>query len=143
MDVTSDQIIDIGLNFIGFVAAGGFCTLLYAAVIGRGKRRSATEAAPAPAFRAGSSLSPVAQAAVAKSQPEFIDLHSWPSKSAAPGLSLPPTSSGRGDGRRHDRAEIIRLARKMVEARASDHNIQATLPISKGELAMLHRDNGR
>ena len=133
MDVFNDRIIDIGLNALGYLVAGGLGMLLYS-MLPRRSRRVATEAAtPAAPLAPATGSAP-------KNTFEFVDLRQGPVN----GQSMSRADSGSGNkggpGRR-DRREIIRLAREMLRAGTADEMVKRTLPISDGELALLHNGN--
>lgn len=133
MDVFNDRIIDIGLNALGYLVAGGLGMLLYS-VLPRRSRRPATEAATPAA------LSVPAAESDPKNTFEFVELR--PSPVEGQGESKVDSIVGsKGGTARRDRREIIRLAREMLKAGTADEMVKRTLPISDGELALLHNGN--
>lgn len=116
MDVWNDRIWDIGLNTLGYLIAGGLGMLMYSVIYGRrceGAPEAKTATAPAPA-------------AATDGPAQFVDLRTQSSPSVAPAAT----------GRR-DKAEVVRLARKMLQAGADRDIIKRTVPISDGELNLL------
>lgn len=135
MDVLNDRIIDVGLNVIGFIAAGLFWMVVYAAITRSRKARAvagnvAQASLPDPA-------------AAEKQKAEFINLDSMPVRSDSVNTVPSPSGSANRAGTRRDRLEIIRIAREMIKNGASDEKIRNALPISKGELALLSGSNRR
>jgi hypothetical protein len=83
------------------------------------------------------------QPPVGKKEPEFINLNSVP---VQPGSDIKASHNSNltgAAGIRRDRLEIIRIAREMINNGASDEKIRNTLPISKGELALLNGSDRR
>ena len=123
MDVISDRIVDVGLNALGYLIAGGLGVLLHSIVLQRRPKASAA----AEAATATGSL----ETSTAASDPgegiEFVRLGTEPPTEAA---SLPNSAH-------RNRREIIRLAREMLEAGTAGEQIKKTLPISQSELALL------
>ena len=132
MDVLNDRIIDVGLNVIGFIAAGLFWMVVYTTITKNRKARTvagndAHASLPDPA-------------AADKQKPEFIDFNSMPVRHYS--VNTVPSSANRA-GTRRNRLEIIRIAREMIKNGASDEKIRNALPISTGELALLSGSNRR
>ena len=135
MDVIDDRIIDVGLNVIGFIAAGLFWMVVYTAITRNRKARTV----------AGNDVQASLPdlAAAEKQKAEFIDLNSMPARyDSVNTIPSPAISANRADTRR-DRLEIIQIAREMIKKGASDEKIRNALPISKGELALLSGSNRR
>lgn len=130
MDVLNDRIIDVGLNVIGFIAAGLFWMIVYTTITKFRKARTASNIdIPIP--------QPV-PAAADMQKPEFISFNSMPVRTDS--VKTAPSTASRS-GTRRNRLEIIRVAREMIENGASDENIRNALPISTGELALLSSNN--
>ena len=132
MDVLNDRIIDVGLNIIGFIAAGLFWMVVYTTITKKSKARAVVDtdvpvSLPVPAT-------------VDKKKPEFIDFNSMPVRTDS--VNTVPSTANRA-GTRRNRLEIIRIAREMINDGASDENIRNALPISTGELALLSSSNRR
>ena len=73
MDVINDRVIDIGLNVVGFIAAGLFWMVVYTAITKNRRARTV----------AGSDIqaSLPDPTAAEKQEPEFVNLNSIPVKS--------------------------------------------------------------
>ena len=137
MDVLNEQVIDIGLDVIGYLAAAGLGMLLYS-VIAERRRTAPASIEPHEAIAA-----PRRSEAVGGVDVQFVDLRGRPSE-AAPFQTQPvgnrPTL--KTDGRR-DRLEVIRLARQMLRAGTPAEMVRRTLPISDAELAFLQSANAQ
>ncbi len=137
MDVISEQLMDAGLNALGYLVAGGLGMLVYS--VFRSRRR-------VPAVQAVGTESQPQPQPTKKTQDkkvEFINLLSSDSSRAARSSSgNVGSASSAGTGRR-DRTEIVRLAREMIKAGTPHEMIKRTLPITDGELALLRTGNNR
>jgi hypothetical protein len=135
MEVSYDQLIDTGINALGYLIASGLAVLVYS--LFQRKRapqaRSLTVATPAP------DLSPATSRATRRA--EFVDLKRSDTTAANGDLAGAVSRLSSGGVGRRDRAEIIRIAREMLEARTPQETIKRTLPISDGELALLQSNN--
>ncbi|MCX6834901.1 MAG: hypothetical protein NTW07_07170 [candidate division Zixibacteria bacterium] len=131
MDVFDEQVIDIGLTVIGYLAAAGLGMLLYSVMAGR--RRSAPTPIEAQEVVTGSRRSEAACGV----DVQYVDLRARQSSalpSRVQSVSHKPTI---GVESRRDRPEIIRLARQMLKAGTPAEMVRRTLPISDAELALL------
>lgn len=139
MEVYTEQIIDIALDAAGYVIAGGIWLLVYSAWQNRRAARAAgvTEPTPAPAPRAATQSTAAALALEGKRSLEFVAFRG--ATGAAATASTPPEiSTAAGGDRRRNRAEVFALARRMLEQGASTETVKSELPVSDGELALLH-----
>lgn len=132
MDVMNDQLIDIGLNILGYLIASALGMLVYSTFHRREKApTTASGTVPQPAAK------PAAAPVEGKKQLEFVTFRGSDSAEISE-VSVPAEPKARVDrNNRADRAEIVRLARGMIKAGASGETIRRTLPISEGELALL------
>jgi len=138
MDVLNEQIIDLGLNVIGYLAAAGLGMLLYSAAVQRRRRAATTTGLN---LKAADTSEATARQVVPSVQ--FVDLRRRSEEAVKPDSGTEGRDRvARGDGRR-DRAEIIRLARQMLSAGAPGETVRRTLPISEGELAFLQSANSK
>jgi len=112
MDVLNDRILDIALNVAGYLIAGALGMLVYSVV--RTRRAAALRSSAAPA----------AALSVPSGEARFVDLRATDA----------PASNKTG---RRDKAEVVRLARRMMQAGADRETIKRTVPISDGELNLL------
>lgn len=136
MDGLQNQMIDIGLNTLGYVVAGLLGVVIYSMA---GKKK-------AQPVRSQSIGEPTAAAIVPPtpvgSDVEFLDLRQQSIQSNRnERASVSPTR--RAGTSRPDRAEIIRLAREMLKAGTPTEMIKRTLPISDGELSLLQPEETR
>jgi hypothetical protein len=132
MDVLSDQLIDIGLNILGYLIAGALGMLIYSTFHRKSEAPAVTPVTPAPITE-----KPAAESAEGKRSLEFVTFRK-PDKAETAEVTAPAESKPQVDrNKRSDRAEVIRLARGMIKAGASGETIRRTLPISEGELALL------
>lgn len=131
MDVLNDQLIDIGLNILGYLIAGALGMLVYSTFRG-GRRAPAT----VPAEATPTSDNP--ESKPDKRNLEFVSFKQAPTAEIKQVTQPAETSRPKMDRqRRVDRVEIVRLAREMIKAGTPDNTIRRTLPISEGELALL------
>lgn len=140
MDVWNDRIIDMGLNILEYLVAGGLGMLIYSVFGGR-QAKPADVAAPVPVSASNPSpVKPSYQPGVGLDC-EFVSFSpAPPMPEAAPsGSDAPPTASQ--SGRRRDRQEIIRMAREMLKSGTAGDLVKRSLPISEGELALLQNGN--
>jgi hypothetical protein len=131
MDVLNDQLIDIGLNILGYLIAGALGMLVYS-TFRRGDRAPA--AVPVEATPTEKNSEPAPD----KRSLEFVSFKPTPTAEIGEGTAPAEPSQPKVDRqRRADRAEIVRLAREMIKAGTPETTIKRTLPISEGELALL------
>ena len=137
MDVINDHIMDIGLNALGYLVAGGLGVLLHSAFMGR-RRQVAGVPAPTPDIES----QPDDPSRPSTRQPfEYVDLRQQRKgkTDAAVGIASRPAAATA----HRDRREIIRVARQMLKAGAAGDQIRATLPISQSELTLLQNSNSK
>ena len=130
MDVINDRIVDVGLNALGYLIAGGLGMLLYSTGQQWRRRRAADPVVATVAE--DPNLKPVT------GEPgkniEFVSFGAEVPADIVP--SAPEVARLPGTSHRN-RREIIRLAREMLEAGTAGTQIRRTLPISQSELALL------
>lgn len=135
IDLLNERAIDIGLNAVGYIAAGLLWMLIYSAFARRGRHAVAESKEAVVAVEpAGDATSPESNTAQVE-RSEFISLKGAESSPAAkdqPGKEVPRSVDGR-----RNRGEIIRVAREMVKNGVTRDMIKRTLPISDGELSLL------
>ena len=142
MDVMNDRIIDIGLNVIGYMAAGLLWMLVYTVYTSRRKVKAETEGTrtgPQVKTAAGSTAETLS---TERRKIEFVSFDQ-PLAEVGPNPALNSESRVTASSSRRNRVEIIRIARQMIEAGSSNDKIRSTLPISDGELTLLSRANRR
>lgn len=136
MDVPYEQLIDIGLNVLGYLIAATLGMIVYSLF----QRRRPATATPTAAVAAVPSPEP--REAEGDRKLNFVDFRR--SDSSEPNGDLAGAVSRTSNGAvRRDRAEIIRLAKEMIQARTPQETIKRTLPISDGELALLQGGEDR
>jgi hypothetical protein len=134
MDVSLDQLIDVGLNVVGFLLAGGLILTLSSLLRRRDKSGSPTAGSRGKAVK----IADVQGADISRATGgmEFVRLGDGSDrKSPDPkesGVSVPGAEKTR-----RNRAEVIRMARKMLAESRSPSAVAGDLPISEAELAML------
>ncbi len=133
MDVlNNDQLIDIGLNVLGYLIAGTLGMLVHSTFRGKKTAPAAVSAEMTPA-----EAPPVTKSAAETRNLEFVSFRQRDSVGNDE-TSSPPEPQPRVDrSKRADRSEIVRLAREMIKAGTPGEMIKRTLPISEGELALL------
>lgn len=141
MDVHTEQLIDIALNVAGYLLAGGLWLLVYTAWQNRRATRAAGTAKSETVGRTAVAAAAVAPADLAPALPkegrrslEFVTFRGDRRQSQpapAPAVEAMPD-------RRRNRAEVFALARRMLAEGASADAVKSELPVSDGELALLH-----
>lgn len=134
MEVSQEQLIDLGLNIVGFLAAGGLLMIVSSVMRGRKQRKLATAESPGVAAREAAPTDTTSD----KDNPdiEFVSLvpKDPVEKDGSPGGVQPAQA---GPIARRNRSEIIKMAKEMLEARRSTEEITESLPVSEAELALL------
>jgi len=129
MGISREILSAAALNVVGYLLAGALLTLLYSSFTNRsGKKRTSGGANPVP----GSGEKPMSNGA---RRVEFVDLRSVPtgdSRSVTASRSTTDTQN-----RQRNRAEVMRLAREMLQSGTPRDNVRSLLPISEGEMALL------
>ena len=136
MGFSSDQIVQIGLNFAGFVTAGLLTAVIYSLWT---ERRQATRAALSRTAPLNLPKMP-ANGPTPEKKPdvEFINLKE---NATRPRRSHRSTASAPADGHKtRDRQEIIRLAKEMLAERKTSAEIRKTLKVTDGELSFLKQN---
>jgi hypothetical protein len=134
MDVSLDQLIDVGLNVVGFLLAGGLILTLSSLLRRRDQSGLRTAGSGGKAVK----VADVQEADISRTPAgmEFVRLSDGlDRKSPNPkdsGVSAPVAEKTR-----RNRAEVIRMARKMLAESRSPSAVAGDLPISEAELAML------
>jgi len=137
MDLSKEVLMDLFLNAVGYLAAGGLSLALYALFCGR--KKAALDSPRPDLSTADQRCGKAGNVAGERRRIEFIKFGEQPYKADAAGTGdvhskrapAMPAASLR------NRIEVIGLARKMINAGASAEKIRAILPISEAELALL------
>jgi hypothetical protein len=126
---TTDIIIDLALNVVGFLAAGVLSLVIYS-IFRRGDRAATPEPRPAAAAATTTTAHPAeTPAPAAPSRPGKVQFVGFGERTEKP--------SAGNDPLRRNRADVLRIAREMIRTGSSDAEIKAALPISDTELAVL------
>lgn len=129
MGISPELLSDAALNVAGYLLAGAILTLLYSAVTHRNSRKNT------PATAAATPQMHEAPATANARRTEYVDLRGVKTSDRQ------PQSTGRTAAetqtRQRNRAEVMRLAREMLQSGTPRDNVRSLLPISEGELAML------
>ncbi len=141
IDLISEQSIDIGLNLIGYLAAGMFWMLIHTAWTNRNKKEAAVNTTAANLNITNQPLN------IQKPEPrkpaqnvQFLNLASPVEPVSQSQREKIPTVIEPSSNRR-DRQDIVRIARQMIKNGVNDNQVKATLPISDGELALIKQSN--
>lgn len=137
MEVQTSQIIDLSLTIGELLVAGLLSVVVYSWLFGR-RRVVAPE-------------TQVMMAAAMPSNPSAAPRDIVEGPRSIQFVSLAPKEESRLggirdsliEGRRRNRAEVIRQARQMIEAGAAKREITTKLRLTEGELALLRRDMNR
>ena len=132
MEGFEQQILDLGLNLIGYVVAASLGILIYSAR----RAKAAARARTAEAAVATATASPSAPGGARQRSSQFLDLRT----AAAPKSSAKATTvqlENPSARRYRNRAAIIRQAREMLNDGVPGPTIQRRLPLSEAELALL------
>ena len=134
--VSIDQLIEIGLNVIGYVAGGAFWLVIYSAWQNRRAGKTETVSEETVSIKKAPTTAAVVQPALATGRDiQYLDLRQVRgSRSKAVKVA-----GGDDDSvtRRRDHAEVFATARRMLEKGAEPDTIKSVLPISDGELALI------
>ena len=124
MEVNQTQLLEIGLNALGFLAAGGMLIVL-ASIFSRKGRKSqpgeTTAASPSKTESGGST-----------GRFQFIDL-----SGETGGLKPPAERSPETALARRNRAEVYELAQRMLQVRKPVQEISDELSMSQAEVNLL------
>jgi hypothetical protein len=133
--ISTDQLIDIGLNVIGFMASGLLCATVYSLFSKRGQQSS--EQAASEIMPAATMSAPVSSNQTQDSRRyEFVTFKSPGDKAVAP---IRETSS-EDRYRTRDRQEILRQARELLARKKGVSEIGETLPITEAEISFLKQN---
>jgi len=132
MDISQQFLIDMALNIGGYVLAGLVGVVVYSLLHRR--RESALAVETAPAETLAPEEVPKAPGTTENRRLEFIKLGE---RSEKVDIDTDPGSSNAVAGDRRNRSEIIRIARTMLKAGASEEKIKRLIPISDAELSLL------
>ena len=133
MELNTTLLIDVGLNVVGFLAAAALTMVMYA-MFRRERRRApespATMTPGRPAATTDAAEPTASRPRTAAGAGQYLSFSGERSEAAGekPGsLTL-----------RRNRAEVLRMARAMIQQGATDEQIKESLPVSDSELAVLN-----
>lgn len=138
METSQEVIIDAILNAVGYLAAGGLSIVIYS--IFRGRRKVASLAGGSGSETHDDVPDRIASLPEEARRVEFIKFDKPPGDSDHANNVFTGHAGAMTAASRRNRVEVIRLARKMIEAGASADNVRSVLPISEAELALLSYD---
>jgi hypothetical protein len=142
MEVVNTQILNIGLNVLGYLVAAALGMLVYSAFQSRRRRPVPVPVSTPTPIEKEVTAAPEPSPNDARSNYEFVDLRQT-STAEDSETSITEESETKPAKGYRDRPEIVRLARKMVKAGTSREMIKRTLPISDVELALLQTGNNK
>ncbi len=136
MEWSNEVLINLALNVVGYIAAGGLMLVLRSLVR---RRRTEPSGTSLPGCGAGRDIEDRPRPKGARQSIEFVRLGETVQRGEPQtaetvrlrGICLPTTAA------RRDRVETIALARRLIKAGATAERIRSVLPISEGELALL------
>ena len=130
MDVINDRIVDVGLNVLGYLIAGGLGVLMHTTVLQWRVRRAGAPVADA--------VTESPQTRPAAGDPgRNIEFVNFGAESPTDRAVLESETTTPSESNHRNRREIIRLAREMLQAGTAGEQIKRTLPITQSELALL------
>ena len=134
MDISQQFLIDMALNVGGYVLAGLVGVVTYSMLHRRRRSTAPADVAPIEVPAPETTSQPTGE--TESRRIEFIKLgeHQSEATGRTAAESTPQTGA---NGERRDRSEIIRIARTMLKAGASDEKIKRLIPISDAELSLL------
>lgn len=134
MDFSQQFLIDMAVNMGGYLLAGLVSVVIYSLL--HRQRHSAAAAETTPNEVPGREAASKPSAEKETRRIEFIKLDERPNTdSAGTAQEAEPNAASVGD--RRNRAEIIRIARTMLKAGASEEKIKRLIPVSDAELSLL------
>jgi hypothetical protein len=131
MGISHEILTDAALNVVGYLIAGVLLTLLYSSLTNRSTKKTAATAA---SLVQGAGETPVQNGT---RRVEFVDLRSVPTEDSR--QVSPIRSAAESQNRQRNRAEVMRLAREMLQSGTPRDNVRSLLPISEGEMALLEK----
>ena len=137
MDLSQDILMETILNIVSYLAATGLLLTLYSLLRGRKKAASVSTTYNLKSTDNKSGRS--RNASSEQHRIEFIRLGEQPDNAdnTSTGKARPKDAPMTMAASRRNRIEVVRLARKMIEAGAPAERIRAVLPISEAELTLL------
>ncbi|MEA3296436.1 MAG: hypothetical protein U9R56_01055 [candidate division Zixibacteria bacterium] len=134
MDFSSDFAVNMILNIIGYVAAGALSLVIFSMF--RKPRADFSPGTPDDGGRNGFSDQILATAG-RESELQFVRLGQTRSRVGISSERIGEHTGSTADTPRNHRADIIKIARRMIKAGATNEKIKKVLPISEAELSLL------
>jgi len=122
METLADNWLSIGMDVVGYLAAGAFAVVVSSMFGARSRAAS-------PAIAPADNPKPVERNPV---RTAYVPLGKQASTAAASSDETVVSSTGK-----QDRREILKVARKLVQTGVSPERIQSLLPVSEAELALM------
>ena len=138
MDVSQELLIDVGLNLVGYLAAGFLLILIYSLFKKSGQAKVAGHLSQTDTSHPTASDLKVVRTAepASDSSVEFINFGNSEIKADEPARPAARTPRVSEDYRRN-RLKIISTARQMLNAGTPENKVKSLLPISEAELSLL------
>ena len=146
MDISQELLIDTGLNMAGYILAALLTALLYSMISNRKKNETVAdkEVLPNAEGKFTETVNVSREESEQSEELEYVQLGRMnvapKGETAISGYNKVASNYTDRDKRsssRRDRSEIIRVARQMIKAGASQEIIKSVLPVSDEELALL------
>jgi len=138
MGLSTEQLIEIGLNFAGFLTAGILTFYVYAIMAERRHRRAALSGSgeaiqPEAELNSAKRPEPAVKQTRAESKAQFIRLtDNLPVEKPEEKIA-----GSQSEYRIRDRQEILNQARQMLAEKKRGTTVQKVLPITERELSFL------
>lgn len=139
MDVSQELLIDIGLNLVGYLAAGFLLILLYSLFTKSGKAKvvsQMTETDPACPTPSDVRRNQTAELKT-DSSVEFIEFGNSEGVNGNEPAQQAARPRQATENYRRKRLKIISTARQMLNAGTPENKVKSLLPISDAELSLL------
>ncbi len=134
MELSQNILIETGLNVLGYIIVSILSIIIYSMFKRQNKTVTNTE-----------SKSAINESDAEKKEilgnKNASDIANFISFGASHNTNNVNTETAKNNTTRRDRSQIIRIARDMIKAGATEKNIMSVLPISEAELAILNMTN--
>lgn len=146
MDISQELLIDTGINMAGYILAALLTALLYSMISNRKKNETVENrnVLPNAEGKFTETVNVSREESEQSEELEFVQLGKMKvapkGETAVSGYNKVAdnyTEQNKRSSSRRDRSEIIRVARQMLKAGASQEIIKSVLPVSDEELALL------
>jgi hypothetical protein len=138
MEISQDVIIDTILNAAGYLAAGGLSIAVFSLF---GRRKPLLSSADGRRIADDENVHVRSGEHRKETRPlEYVQFDRTGKNPESVGNGTTRSSVRTPTDARRNRAEVIGLARKMIDAGATSDRVKSVLPISDAELALLSCD---